>query len=74
MHGLALPCVANICIFVILDNFCLRHGILKAMQFQKIGVYRELPGGAGISHYRPNECFMGVNLMLALNRLLLKGE
>jgi hypothetical protein len=31
---------------------------LQALQFQKMGVCRKLPGGAGRSHYWPNECFM----------------
>jgi hypothetical protein len=32
--------------------------VLQALQFQKMLISRELPGGASISHYNPNECFV----------------
>jgi hypothetical protein len=32
--------------------------ILQALQFQQMVVCRELPGGASISHYIPNEFFV----------------
>jgi hypothetical protein len=31
---------------------------LQALQFKKIGVCREFPGGAGISHHGPSEYFV----------------
>jgi hypothetical protein len=52
---------------------CGENLALQVLQSQKVGVCHELPGWAGINHYRPNECFaLGrVNLMLAFYRLLL---
>jgi hypothetical protein len=32
--------------------------ILQALQFQKMAVRHRLPGGAGMSHYGPNQCFV----------------
>jgi hypothetical protein len=34
------------------------HLVLPALQFQKIRVCRKFPGGAGISHYGTNKCFV----------------
>ena len=32
--------------------------VLQALQFRKVGECRKFPGGAGVSHYGLNECFM----------------
>jgi hypothetical protein len=32
--------------------------VLQALQFHWMGICREIPGGAGISHYRPNQGFV----------------
>jgi hypothetical protein len=32
--------------------------VLQALQFGKVGECRKFPGGASISHYGLNECFM----------------
>jgi hypothetical protein len=32
--------------------------VLQELQSRKIGVFRKIPGGAGISHYGPNEYFV----------------
>jgi hypothetical protein len=33
---------------------------LQALQFRKVGECRKFPGGADVSHYGLNECFMEV--------------
>jgi hypothetical protein len=33
--------------------------IWLALQFPKVGECRKFPGGAGVTHYGLNECFMG---------------
>ena len=32
--------------------------VLQALQFRKVGECHKFPGGAGVSHYGLNECFM----------------
>jgi hypothetical protein len=36
-----------------------KHPVLQALQFQKTGVYRKLPGEAHVTGYRPYECLVG---------------
>jgi hypothetical protein len=32
--------------------------VLQVLQFHEMDISRKFPGWTGISHYRPNECFV----------------
>jgi hypothetical protein len=49
--------IANLCAPRKITNSA-ENLVLQALQFQELGVYDECPGGANISYYRFNECFM----------------
>jgi hypothetical protein len=48
--------------------------VLQTLKFRTIGASREIPGGAGTCHHRPNEHFAEDYLMSVHNRSLFKRE
>jgi hypothetical protein len=52
------PCANREPVCALEISNCAENFVLLALKFQWMVVCRKLPGGASISHYTPNECFL----------------
>jgi hypothetical protein len=59
MYGiLNAACKTRISFLALIKYQCCGRLCFSAAEFQKIAVSRKISGGEGLSHYRPNQCFI----------------